>query len=185
MWDSNATTSKKIVTTFIHHFNLFSDMKFLLLSFSFFYCSSFLFGQSISKRQTVYLELGGNGLFTSVNYDFQLTKKPGLGIRAGIGFYSLDPFVLTIPVGVNYLFELQQNKSYMELGLGATWTKENVSLYLEPDLCKKRTNFGNYFPTIGYRKHTKKSFMWRMSLTPLINQNGFQPFFGGSFGKLF
>ncbi len=185
MWDSNATTSKKIVTTFIHHFNLFSDMKFLLLSFSFFYCSSFLFGQSISKRQTVYLELGGNGLFTSVNYDFQLTKKPGLGIRAGIGFYSLDPFVLTIPVGVNYLFELQQNKSYMELGLGATWTKENVSLYLEPDLNKKRTNFGNYFPTIGYRKHTKKSFMWRMSLTPLINQNGFQPFFGGSFGKLF
>ena len=185
MWDSNATTSKKIVTTFIHHFNLFSDMKFLLLSFSFFYCSSFLFGQSISKRQSVYFELGGNGLFTSVNYDFQLTKKPGLGIRAGIGFYSLDPFVLTIPVGVNYLFELQQNKSYMELGLGATWTKENVSLYLEPDLNKKRTNFGNYFPTIGYRKHTKKSFMWRMSLTPLINQNGFQPFFGGSFGKLF
>lgn len=185
MWDSNGTTCKKIITTLIHQTNLFSDMRFLFLSFLFFCCSSFLFSQSISKRQSVYLELGGNGLFTSVNYDYQLTKKPGFGIRAGIGFYSLDPFVLTIPVGVNYLFELQQNKSYMELGFGATWTKENVSLYLEPDLNKKRTNFGNYFPTVGYRKHTKKSFMWRFSLTPLVNQNGFQPFFGGSFGKLF
>ncbi len=160
-------------------------MRFLFLSFLIFCCSSFLFGQSISKRQSVYLELGGNGLFTSVNYDYQLTKKPGFGIRAGIGFYSLNPFELTIPIGINYLFELQQNKSYMELGFGATWTKVNVSLYLEPDLNKKRTNFGNYFPTIGYRKHTKKSFMWRISLTPVVNQNGFAPFFGGSFGKLF
>ena len=160
-------------------------MKFLLLSFSFFYCSSFLFGQSISKRQTVYLELGGNGLFTSVNYDYQLTKKPGFGIRAGIGFFSTNPFQLTIPVGINYLFELQPDKSYMELGFGATCTKANVSLYLEPDLTKKRTNFGNYIPSIGYRKHTKKSLMWRLSLTPVVNQNGFAPFFGGSFGKLF
>lgn len=185
MWHSDASTRKKIVTTFIYKPNLFSDMRFLVLCFLSFCCSSFLFSQSISKRQSGYFELGGNGLFTSVNYDFQLTKKPGFGIRAGIGFYALDPFVLTIPVGVNYLFELQQNKSYMELGFGATWTKENVSLYLVPDLSKKRTNFGNYFPTIGYRKHIKKSFMWRFSLTPLVNQNGFQPFFGGSFGKLF
>jgi hypothetical protein len=120
-----------------------------------------------------------------VNYDYQFSKKPGLGIRTGIGFYSLNPFELTIPVGVNYLFELQENRSFMELGFGATWTKANVSLYLEPDLSKKRTNFGNYFPTIGYRKHTKNSFMWRLSLTPVINQNGFAPFFGGAFGKLF
>jgi hypothetical protein len=136
------------------------------------------------KRNAVYFELGGNGLFASVNYDYQLTKKPGFGIRAGIGFYSLNPFQLTIPVGVNYLFEITKDKSYMELGLGATWTKENVSLYLEPDLSKKRTNFGNYFPSVGYRKHTKKTLMWRISLTPVVNQNGFAPFFGFAFGKL-
>ena len=95
-------------------------MRFLFLSFLIFCCSSFLFGQSISKRQSVYFELGGNGLFTSVNYDYQLTKKPGFGIRAGIGFFSTNPFQLTIPVGINYLFELQPDKSYMELGFGAT-----------------------------------------------------------------
>lgn len=159
-------------------------MRFLFLSFILFYSSSLLYGQSISKKQSVYLELGGNGLFTSVNYDYQLTKKPGFGIRTGIGFYSLNPFQLTIPVGINYLFELQKDKSYMEVGFGATWTKENVSLYLKPDLSKKRSNFGNYFPTVGYRKHTKNSLMWRISLTPVVNQNGFAPFFGFAFGKL-
>lgn len=160
-------------------------MKILILSVLL--CNGFVFlhGQELKKRQSVYLELGGNGLFTSVNYDYQLTKKPGLGIRAGIGFYKLAPFELTIPIGLNYLFEIEENKSYMEVGFGATWTKANVSLYLEPDPNKKRTNFGNYFPTLGYRKHTKKSCMWRLSLTPIINQNGFAPFFGGSIGKLF
>lgn len=130
------------------------------------------------------MELGGNGIFTSINFDHQFSKKPGFGIRAGIGFYSLNPFELTIPVGINYLFEITTDKSYMEVGLGATWTKANVSLILEPDLTKKQSNFGNYFPTIGYRRHTKKSLMWRLSLTPVLNQNGFAPFFGGAFGVL-
>lgn len=34
------------------------------------------FGQSSFKKNDLYLEAGGNGLFGSVNYERQLTKQP-------------------------------------------------------------------------------------------------------------
>jgi hypothetical protein len=33
------------------------------------------------KRNSIYLEGGGNGLFASVNYERQLTKEPGIGVK--------------------------------------------------------------------------------------------------------
>ncbi len=45
---------------------------------------TFSFGQSTFKRNDIYLEAGGNGLFGSVNYERQLTNKPGLG-ESGYG----------------------------------------------------------------------------------------------------
>src|SRR5688572_2451148 len=69
------------------------------------------FGQSTFKKNDIYLEAGGNGLLSSVNYERQLTKQPGLGARIGMGFYSENAFYLTIPVGINYLFKLKSEKS--------------------------------------------------------------------------
>ncbi len=70
------------------------------------FCS---YGQTTFLRNDIYVEAGGNGLFSSVNYERQLTKQPGLGFRLGVGFYSENAFYLTIPVGINYLFKLQNN----------------------------------------------------------------------------
>lgn len=148
----------------------------------------FLNSQSNFKRNSIYVEVGGNGLLTSFNYDKQLTKKPGLGFRIGAGFYSPKPFQLTIPVGINYLYKLKNDNSYMEFGLGATWTKADVELYIiaeHRDVNYKNTHYLNVLPSMGYRRHTKKSFMWRLSLTPIINQYGFIPFLGIAAGKLF
>ena len=39
-------------------------------------------------RNTIFVEALGNGLFGSINYERQLTKEPGLSVRAGIGFYT-------------------------------------------------------------------------------------------------
>jgi len=141
-------------------------------------------GQTIFKRNTVYIEAGGNGLFGSANYEWQLTKQPGLGIRIGVGFYSENAFYLTVPVGVDYLFSLKNSKSFIDAGLGATWTRINGNLFGD----SKNTNsdhFVNFVPSIGYRRQTNENLMWRISLTPIANKFGLVPWLGLSIGKRF
>ncbi len=76
--------------------------------------------QTIFKRNDIYLEAGGNGLFASVNYERQFTKEPALGFRLGNGFYSENAFYLTIPVGINYLFKIKNKHAFIDAGVGAT-----------------------------------------------------------------
>ena len=145
---------------------------------------TFVFGQSAFKKNDIYLEAGGNGLFGSVNYERQLTKEPGLGARIGIGFYSENAFYLTIPIGINYLFKLKSAKSFIDAGLGVTWTRIDGKLFGD----SKNSNgehFVNFIPSIGYRRHTSKDLMWRISLTPVANRYGLVPWLGASIGKRF
>ncbi len=141
-------------------------------------------GQTSFKRNDIYLEAGGNGLFSSINYERQLTKQPGLGFRLGIGFYAEKAFYLTIPVGINYLFKLKNNKSFIDAGLGATWTRIDGNLFGDS---KNSTgdHFVNFAPSIGYRRHTTKDVMWRISITPIANKYGLVPWLGFSIGKRF
>lgn len=142
------------------------------------------YGQTSSKRNDIYLEAGGNGLFASVNYERQFTNQPGLGARIGVGFYSENAFYLTIPVGFNYLFKLKSDKSFIDVGLGATWTRIHGNLFGD----SKKSNgdhFVNFSPSIGYRRHTTKDLMWRISLTPIANKYGLVPWLGFSIGKRF
>ena len=53
-------------------------------------------------KNTVFVEALGNGLFGSINYERQLTKEPGLSLRAGIGFYTEYDFYLTLPFSLFY-----------------------------------------------------------------------------------
>lgn len=145
---------------------------------------TFSFGQSNFKKNDIYLEAGGNGLFGSVNYERQLTKQPGLGARIGIGFYSENAFYLTIPVGINYLFKLKGDKSFIDAGLGATWTRIDAKLFSD-NKNSNGDNFVNFIPSIGYRRHTAKDIMWRISLTPVANKYGLVPWLGASIGKRF
>lgn len=143
----------------------------------------FSFAQTTFKKNDIYLEAGGNGLFASVNYERQLTKQPGLGVRLGVGFYTENAFYLTLPVGINYLFELKTNKSFksfIDAGLGVTWTYINGKIFNQ--YAKDLTNF---IPSIGYRRHTQKDLMWRISVTPVINDETFVPWLGFSIGKRF
>jgi len=142
------------------------------------------YGQTTFKRNDIYLEAGGNGLFGSLNYERQLTSQPGIGIRLGVGFYSEKAFYLTIPVGINYLFELKDNKSFIDAGLGATWTRIDGNLFGN----SKNSNgehFVNFVPSIGFRKHSNQNLMWRISLTPVANKNVLIPWLGLSIGKRF
>lgn len=152
-----------------------------ILTFSFITMS---FGQSTFKKNDIYLEGGGNGLFGSVNYERQLTTEPGIGARIGIGIYSEKAFYLTIPVGINYLFKLKKDNTFIDAGLGATWARRNGELFNNIK-SSNGNHFVNFIPSIGYRSHTEKNVMWRISLTPVANKHGLYPWLGASIGKRF
>lgn len=142
------------------------------------------YGQSTFKANNLYLELGGNGLWTSLNYERQLTNEPGLGVRVGVGFYTENAFYLTIPVGINYLFRLKDNRSFIDAGLGTTWAGIG-KISTDPLKNAREFNFVNFVPSIGYRRESSGNLMWRVSLTPVANKFGLVPWFGISMGKRF
>ena len=71
-------------------------------------------------HQSVYLELGGNGLFISGNFDARFTKKEnGFGFRMGLGMFPATIFnstFITIPVGLNHL--AGKAPHHLESGMG-------------------------------------------------------------------
>lgn len=157
--------------------------KFLLLMLV--SCSAYkAFGQVVHKRNDIYFEAGGNGLFGSVNYERQLTREPGLGARIGLGFYTEYGFYLTIPAGFNYLFKTRKPGSFIEAGLGVTWTRMNGQIFKD-DAYSKDDHWVNFIPSIGYRKHTGNDLMWRINLTPIANRYTLVPWLGISLGKRF
>lgn len=158
-------------------------MKKLLLVILFFYAVTIASAQDQFKKNTIYVEAGGNGLFGSINYEWQLSKEPGFALHAGVGFYTEKAFYLTIPVGINYLFKLSNNNSFIEGGLGVTFAHVNGNL--SSNYYSRGNGFNNFIPSVGYRKQTAKNLMFRFSLTPVINNYGFVPWAGVSFGKSF
>jgi hypothetical protein len=142
------------------------------------------YAQEPTKRNFIYLEAGGNGLLASVNYERQLTKEPGIGFRIGTGFYSEEAFYLTIPVGINYLFQLKDKNSFIEAGLGLTLARVDANLFTK----SKNSNadhLTNFIPSFGYRKHINERTFWRISATPIINKFGIVPWIGLAIGKAF
>jgi hypothetical protein len=67
------------------------------------------------EKNTVYAEFGGNGIDWSANYERQLGKKPGLGVRAGMGYASsTEEFRISVPIGVNYLFDISPSSDLLQ-----------------------------------------------------------------------
>ncbi len=158
--------------------------KKLLSGLLFLFTTSFLYGQTPFKKNDIYIEFGGAGLFSSVNYERQFTKEAGLGFRVGVGFYTEKAFYLTIPVGINYLFALKNQKSFIDAGLGMSFTRLNGDLFGKGQQYNS-DHFVNFVPSIGYRKHSSNNVMWRISVTPVANKYGLVPWIGFSIGKRF
>jgi hypothetical protein len=142
--------------------------------------------QSTFKQNDAYFELLGNGIIGSFNYERQLADKPGLGIRVGLGFYPTENGMLSIPVGLNYLINLKNQRSFIEAGLGLTMTSEPVTFLDFSGDVYNDGPYGNFIPSIGYRMHTAKSLMLRFAITPIFNKHSLTlPSIGFSIGKRF
>lgn len=129
------------------------------------------------RAQNIFVELGGQGLLMTANYDTRFTdRRDGIGGRAGIGYIASDGnSAMTIPLSFNYL--LGKDKRFFEMGLGATI----LATKGEPD------NFfdGNNSNVIGtmsfaYRlQPVDRGFSFRAGITPIFNKDFFIPYYGG------
>ncbi|QNA45542.1 hypothetical protein [Lacibacter sediminis] len=128
------------------------------------------------RAQSVYGELGGNGLLFSANYDVRFLKSDkGFGMRAGLGFFGgSGGGLITVPVGLNYL--AGKAPSYFEVGLGYTY----ASFTSSDDFIEGSGSI--LVPSVGYRfQPSKKGFTGRVILSPLIGlgEGGGWVMFGG------
>lgn len=130
----------------------------------------------MDRTQNVFVEVMGNGLFYSVNYDTRFSGSDGLGARGGIGYIAIAGASLTsIPVMVNYLFG--KEKHYFEVGGGATYvfasTGNNFGPMMEKDSGSALLGTLN----LGYRfQPADGGIMFRGGLTPFFGAGNFWPF---------
>lgn len=129
-------------------------------------------------QQAAFVELGGNGLIVSFNYDTRLQNRPdGWGLRVGAGGLAAgnDFTFVSVPVQVNYL--AGRNGNYFEVGAGITYSNGRFWGIDDSRL------FGT--TTFGYRHQpVNGGFLFRAGLTPIftVNDNDgpfFIPYFAG------
>lgn len=138
-------------------------------------------------RNTIFVEALGNGLFGSINYERQITKTPGVSFRAGFGFFADNGLNLTLPLSVQFQFQLKKNR-FLDLGVGYTFE----DTYADDLFGRNGDNFPDdyhyIFLCLSYRKVFSSDWMWKISFTPIITDSYdviFVPWFGFAFGKLF
>ena len=154
---------------------------------------------SAQRNKSIFLELGGNGLGFSVNYDARFAKvEKGLGYRAGIGFFPgvrmggddsepvffSWPTIISIPVGLNYL--VGKAPHYFEGGLGATYfyAKGNFTFFFIEG--EETLSTFIFIPSAGYRfAKVGKSFQGRVFISPYIGSGEISFYAGVSGGFTF
>ncbi|SKB28927.1 hypothetical protein SAMN05661099_0220 [Daejeonella lutea] len=130
-----------------------------------------------SRAQNVFVEVGGQGLLFTANYDTRFSnKRNGLGGRAGIGYIAIDgDHVTTVPIGLNYL--LGTGKHLFEVGLGATVIAaggDDFSLFDE--------EASNVLGTMSFTyrlQPVNSGFAFRAGLTPIFGKGFFIPYYAG------
>ncbi|WP_373494282.1 hypothetical protein [Aquiflexum sp.] len=140
-----------------------------------------------TRGQSVYMEVLGNGLSYSLNYDTRFSKSlKGLGGRAGIGYVGIDGYTLTsVPIVVNYLFG--HNKHFFEVGAGATLLAASAPSSFGPIDSKEKGSAFLGTMSFGYRlEPTNGGFLFRAGISPIFDRSSFFPFWPQvSFGYAF
>jgi hypothetical protein len=148
-------------------------------------------------NKSVFLELGGNGLGISANFDSRFTKsEKGFGFRVGIGFipgitgdqffFPSTPPILCIPVAINHL--AGKAPHYFESGVGVTYV--HISGTVSSSFWGFNENVNGsgvgFVPSLGYRyAKTGKAFQFRVVISPIIGSGGTSFWGGVSFGYKF
>ncbi len=125
----------------------------------------------------VFVELGGNGVGVSLNYEKLISRR--FAVRGGFGFV---PFAATtVPIQFTWFNGLERR---FELGAGITYlpvgSSERNSIAKAQSFLLTATIGGRFQPRFG-------GFMIRYVFTPMYNltTSSFMPFVGISLGHAF
>ena len=148
--------------------------------------SSTTFSQSFQRKNAGYIQFLGNGLVLSANQERQLFNTLGLNAQVGVGIGSNKPI---FPIGLNYLFHLHNQKSFIETGFSVVLAEKDllyndfIFVTTEPTLQEYGTAF---MPSIGYRYHATKGFMLKALYSPFFAKyNTLWAFYGIGIGWRF
>jgi len=141
-----------------------------------------------TKSQGVFVEVLGNGLIYSFNYDTRFSQSfDGFGGRAGIGYIAIEGTRLTtMPFLVNYL--LGKEKHFFEIGVGTTLiVASEGNGGVGPVGNRERGTAFIGTMSLGYRlEPTDGGFMFRAGVTPIFDSSSFWPLWPQvSFGYAF
>ncbi len=144
-------------------------------------------------RNSVFVELGGNALLYSVNYDHKFFDHASA--RIGAMYFSVsadDPnslngrvSVFLAPIMANYL--VGDGNSRLELGAGLVVAGASGSGTVDNEQLDEFRGGGvGFTSTVGYRLQPRDGgFLFRIGFTPIIAPGTFIPWFGLSFGASF
>jgi hypothetical protein len=149
------------------------------------------------RRKTAFVEILGNGLIVSGNFEMRLKKdsNSGSGLRAGLGGGNISGYdnngnyvsvgLITIPLGYNYL--IGEKRSSFELGAGITPIIVSASGNFNGDFVSGKGITLSGVLNAGYRYQPLNSgFMGKITWTPLATNSGFYAaYFGIGLGYSF
>ncbi|KQC02453.1 hypothetical protein [Pedobacter sp. Hv1] len=148
-----------------------------------------------SNRNSVYVEIGGNGGAYSINYDrlFILSQQLRFAPRIGISWLGSDRF--TAPIEANLLLgKNSDSKNFAEFGLGTTIVSKkskNINGFtLSDEIIDEKGMNALLSSRLGFRHQKPQGgFMYRIGFTLLYNSypidHKFIPFGGVSLGYTF
>jgi len=124
----------------------------------------------ILKKNTMFIEFGGNGMLYSANYDrfFKISNRFNASLR--IGFHYSRNFnkngiqLIGLPVEMSALYSIYKKKHFIELGTGVTYlNQEDVNSKVVVDLFILALR-------VGYRYQSPNGgFFLKIGFTPLYD----------------
>ena len=138
------------------------------------------------KPNNLYFELGGNGIYYSVNYERNILSASKLQLNTRIGLTTIGIENIGLPFEANVLFGKEEQRSFLEIGIGGT------PMYSYTRKAERNGTWGkrkSEFDLIalgrfGYRYVSEKGFLLRFAFTPVFERKYF-PWAGISIGKNF
>jgi hypothetical protein len=119
---------------------------------------------SAQRASSIFLELGGNGVFYSVNCDTRFADTPnGLGMKIGGAVMYGDDAGYFVPASLNYL--IGKRKNFLEIGGGG------VGIFYKDTSTPAGGTTTRVFPTatLVYRyQPIDNGFLFRIGLAPVF-----------------
>ena len=147
--------------------------KLLFFTITILFCQVMMAQTGDKYSKAVYLQFGGAGYNTSLNYDMRFIKgkADGLGFKIGVGYFQKKSNLTlgdntfqrtTVPLELNYLYNLRNNKHFIDFGIAYVphFTKDTYKNKPIND-SKELLHLSNL--SIGYRFQKQNGLFGRVS----------------------